>query len=306
MIDKRLYQETFSHLRASDQAKQEVFQKMQEMKHRKRMPRVLRGAAIASAMVMALAVTAGAVNVATDGEFFRQFTIVWTSGNQYLAQDNQGNEVYVTVAAGEPVTKENGRLILHAQSEEIDITEAMETAGAYHYAYDMDVVHEDGSRETRTVTIDVTGDLDRWTVSQDNGDGTSYETVSGDNGLTEFSGTMTGQAADHFTVSAFLAETQQVVRTDPVVFAQRDQMMDRKLVGPALIAGVHRLGCSEHLSDLGLGLVSIFPQVPQNAYIIHSAVHVAPPYPLWSFLVLTMYHKICESYGAQYKILLQL
>lgn len=26
----------------------------------------------------------------------------------------------------------------------------METAGAYHYAYDMDVVHEDGSRETRT------------------------------------------------------------------------------------------------------------------------------------------------------------
>ena len=63
MIDKRLYQETFSHLRASDQAKQEVFQKMQEMKHRKRMPRVLRGAAIAAAMVMALAVTAGAVNV---------------------------------------------------------------------------------------------------------------------------------------------------------------------------------------------------------------------------------------------------
>ena len=91
MIDKRLYQETFSHLRASDQAKQEVFQKMQEMKHRKRMPRVLRGAAIAAAMVMALAVTAGAVNVATDGEFFRQFTIVWTSGNQYLAQDNQGS-----------------------------------------------------------------------------------------------------------------------------------------------------------------------------------------------------------------------
>ena len=177
MIDKRLYQETFSHLRASDQAKQEVFQKMQEMKHRKRMPRVLRGAAIAAAMVMALAVTAGAVNVATDGEFFRQFTIVWTSGNQYLAQDNQGNEVYVTVAAGEPVTKENGRLILHAQGEEIDVT----------------------------------GDLDRWTVSQDNGDGTSYETVSGDNGLTEFSGTMTGQAADHFTADLPDADESSVV-----------------------------------------------------------------------------------------------
>ena len=29
------------------------------------------------------------------------------------------------------------------RDREIDITEAMETAGAYHYAYDMDVVHED-------------------------------------------------------------------------------------------------------------------------------------------------------------------
>ena len=166
MIDKRLYQETFSHLRASDQAKQEVFQKMQEMKHRKRMPRVLRGAAIAAAMVMALAVTAGAVNVATDGEFFRQFTIVWTSGNQYLAQDNQGNEVYVT--------------------------------------------------------IDVTGDLDRWTVSQDNGDGTSYETVSGDNGLTEFSGTMTGQAADHFTADLPDADESSVVEAKAQEIAPAD------------------------------------------------------------------------------------
>ena len=199
MIDKRLYQETFSPSPCLRPSQTGGFSENAGDEAQKADAPGPAGAAIAAAMVMALAVTAGAVNVATDGEFFRQFTIVWTSGNQYLAQDNQGNEVYVTVAAGEPVTKENGRLILHAQGEEIDITEAMETAGAYHYAYDMDVVHEDGSRETRTVTIDVTGDLDRWTVSQDNGDGTSYETVSGDNGLTEFSGTMTGQAADHFT-----------------------------------------------------------------------------------------------------------
>lgn len=59
--------------------------------------------------------------------------------------------------------------------------------------------------------LDVTGDLDRWTVSQDNGDGTSYETVSGDNGLTEFSGTMTGQAADHFTADLPDADESSVV-----------------------------------------------------------------------------------------------
>ncbi|MFR3921622.1 MAG: hypothetical protein ACLTYN_06205 [Dysosmobacter welbionis] len=221
MIDKRLYQETFSHLRASDQAKQEVFQKMQEMKHRKRMP-----GSCGRGHCRCHGDGAGRHRRGSERghgrEFFRQFTIVWTSGNQYLAQDNQGNEVYVTVAAGEPVTKENGRLILHAQGEEIDITEAMETAGAYHYAYDMDVVHEDGSRETRTVTIDVTGDLDRWTVSQDNGDGTSYETVSGDNGLTEFSGTMTGQAADHFTADLPDADESSVVEAKAQEIAPAD------------------------------------------------------------------------------------
>ena len=129
MIDKRMYRETFSQLRASDQAKQEVLQKMQEMKQRKRMPRVLRGAALAAAMVMALAVTAGAVNVATDGALFRQFTIVWTSGDQYLARDDQGNAVSITLVDGDVVTEEDGRLILHVDGEDIDITEELETEG---------------------------------------------------------------------------------------------------------------------------------------------------------------------------------
>lgn len=195
MIDKRLYQETFSHLRASDQAKQEVFQKMQEMKHRKRMPRVLRGAAIAAAMVMALAVTAGAVNVATDGEFFRQFTIVWTSGNQYLAEDGQGNAVSITLVDGDVVTEEDGRLILHVDGEDIDITEELETEGVYDYAYDMEVVHEDGSRETRTVSIQVTGSPEQWTATQDNGDGVVYET-SGGSGAAGNSVTVTEPAED--------------------------------------------------------------------------------------------------------------
>ena len=179
MIDKRMYRETFSQLRASDQAKQEVLQKMQEMKQRKRMPRVLRGAALAAAMVMALAITAGAVNVATDGALFRQFTIVWTSGDQYLARDDQGNAVSITLVDGDVVTEEDGRLILHVDGEDIDITEELETEGVYDYAYDMEVVREDGSRETRTVTIEVTGTPENWTVTQDNGDGVVYETSGG-------------------------------------------------------------------------------------------------------------------------------
>ena len=119
-----MYRETFSQLRASDQAKQEVLQKMQEMKQRKRMPKVLRGAALAAAMMMALAVTAGAVNVATDGALFRQFTIVWTSGDQYLARMTRGTRCpsrWWTVTRSE----EDGRLIHHVDGEDVDITERL-------------------------------------------------------------------------------------------------------------------------------------------------------------------------------------
>ena len=190
MIDKRMYRETFSQLRASDQAKQEVLQKMQEMKQRKRMPRVLRGAALAAAMMMALAVTAGAVNVAMDGALFRQFTIVWTSGDQYLARDDQGNAVSITLVDGDVVTEEDGRLILHVDGEDIDITAELETEGVYDYAYDREGDREDGGRETRTGTIAATGSAENWTVTQDNGDGVVYETAGG-----------SGAAGDSVTVT---------------------------------------------------------------------------------------------------------
>lgn len=144
-----------------------------------RIPKLLRGAAIAAAMTMALAVTAGAVNIATDGEFFRQFTIVWTGEDSMRAVDAEGNEVYITTASEDgTVTREDGRLILHANGEKIDITDAMAAEGSYHHEYDMTVVHEDGSKELRTVSIDVAGDLDRWTVTQDQGDGTTITTHS--------------------------------------------------------------------------------------------------------------------------------
>ena len=177
MIDKKLYCETFSRLRASEEAKKEVLQ-MKEKK-RMRMPKILRGAAIAAAMTMALAVTAGAVNLATDGELFRQFTIIWSEDNHYVAQDDQGNQVDITLMDGDLVTEEDGRLILHMNGENIYITEELEAEGVYACAYDMEVVHEDGSRETRTVSIQVTGSPENWTVTQDNGDGIAYETTGG-------------------------------------------------------------------------------------------------------------------------------
>lgn len=181
MIDKKLYCETFSHLRASEEAKKEVFH-MSEKTNR-RIPKVLRAAAIAAAMTCALAVTAGAVNMATDGELFRQFTIIWTGEDSLRAVDAEGNEVQITtVPADDIVTKVDGRLILRANGEEIDITDAMTAEGRYHHEYGMTVVHEDGSEEERTITIDVTGDLNEWTVTEDHGDGVAGTTVVRDDG----------------------------------------------------------------------------------------------------------------------------
>lgn len=176
MIDKRIYCETFSRLHASPEAKREVFQ-MRGAK-RGRMPGLLRTAVIAAAMTAALAVTAGAVNLVTDGDLFRRFTIIWAGDDLLLARDQEGNQVRVTVAPDEgTVTWEDGRLLLHANGLDLDITEAMEKTGAFHYEYDLTVAHEDGSQEIRTVAIDVSGDLKQGTVTQDNGDGTSSTAV---------------------------------------------------------------------------------------------------------------------------------
>ena len=78
MIDKRLYCETFSRLCASEEAKKEVFQMMNEKKQTRRLPRVLRAGTIAAAMTLVLAVTAGAADLASGGALFRS-CLLYTS-----------------------------------------------------------------------------------------------------------------------------------------------------------------------------------------------------------------------------------
>ena len=178
MIDQKLYRETFSQLHASQESKEEVIH--MRKKTSAKLPKLLRGAAMAAAMCMALAVTAGAVNIATDGELFRQFTVIWSGENSLVAVSDQGEKVEITMVPEGQVTVENGRMILHARGGEIDITDEIETMGSYHCAYDMTVVHDDGREEVRTITLEVRGTLENWTLTQDNGDGTSYTTSSED------------------------------------------------------------------------------------------------------------------------------
>ena len=47
-------------------------------------------------------------------------------------------------------------------------------------------------------------------------------------------------------------------------------MVYRQFVGPALIAGVHRLGCAQHVGHLLLGQVGIFPQITHDFAVVHA------------------------------------
>lgn len=170
MIDKRLYCETFSRLCASEEAKKEVFQMMNEKKNTRRFPRVLRAGAIAAVMTLALAVTAGAADLATGGAFFQSLRQVWTDGyeTRYEAVDREGNEILLSVSAGARIEKRDGgrTVVLCAAGEEVDITEKLAEDGRYHF---------EKETESRSVEVDVTGGAEAWELT---------ETVTDEDGMT--------------------------------------------------------------------------------------------------------------------------
>ena len=161
MIDKRLYCETFSRLCASEEAKKEVFQMMNEKKNARRLPKLLRGAAIAAVMAMALAVTAGAADLATGGTLFDSLRQVWSDGyeTRYEAVDQDGNQIILSVSEGAYIEKrDDGKvMVLCAAGEEIDITERLTEDGAYHF---------EKSLENHSVEVDVTGGLEAWEMTE--------------------------------------------------------------------------------------------------------------------------------------------
>ena len=171
MIDKRLYCETISRLCASEEAKKEVFQMIKEKKRIKRLPKALRAGAIAAAMTMALAVTAGAADMATGGALLRSIREVWSDGyeTRYEAVDQDGNQLMFSVSEGARIEKrDDGKvMVLCAAGEEVDITGAMAKDGAYHF---------EKSMENRSVEVDVTGSADAWELTETitDSDGTAY------------------------------------------------------------------------------------------------------------------------------------
>ncbi len=176
MMDKHLFQETFSQLQASEEAKQEVLTMVQEnRKQKRRLTGAARAASIAAAVMLALGVTAGAANAATDGALFTILSTVWSDEVKTVYEDADGN-TYTAYALHGQVEERDGRLFLVVGEEEIDITDALETEGSYRY---------EAERDGISVVIEVSGSPEEWTcVNICVADGMTYSsTVSSDDEL---------------------------------------------------------------------------------------------------------------------------
>lgn len=155
MIDEELYRETFSKLRASDEAKKEALMNIQEKKTRRRLPKVLRSAAIAAVLVVALAVTASAAETDLLDFISIQLTTIFDDGFHSVAVDESGKEwnSYNMTADTE---LRDGRLILKAMNQEFDITDDLQDDGeAVHTFY----------KDDFDMTVTVTGTLEEHTIS---------------------------------------------------------------------------------------------------------------------------------------------
>ena len=152
MMDERLYRETFSRLRASDEAKKEVLVNMNEMKKTRRPLKALRVLAMAAMLTLALAVTA---NAASNGMLFENLRVVWQNGSQIMLEDDQGNQVLVTGVSADAELRD-GKLMLTVDDEEFDITADMKENGVFSATVE--------NAEGRAVDVSVTGSLEDWEI----------------------------------------------------------------------------------------------------------------------------------------------
>lgn len=129
MMDERLYRETFSRLRASDEAKKEVLVNMSEMnKTAVRRPlKALRAVALAAMLTLALAVTA---NAASNGAMFENLRIIFQDDSRIVLENDAGERVEVTGVFADAELRD-GKLILTVDNAEFDITADIAENGVY-------------------------------------------------------------------------------------------------------------------------------------------------------------------------------
>lgn len=166
---KKLYHDTFSALRASEQRIEEVISMTEQKKVHKRS----RAALIALAACAALCVSASAANLATDGQFFEALTnLVRVNAfkQEGVLEDGSRATIYL---ANADLENRDGRAILVVAGEETDITDELNQNGVYHY------LKNDGGTICQ---VDVTGTAEKWSM-----DISTYE--EGDENVMKFTKT---------------------------------------------------------------------------------------------------------------------
>lgn len=163
MIDEKLYCETFSRLRASDEAKKEVLLKMNETKKTRRPLKALRVLALAAMLTLALAVTA---NAASNGALFENMRIIFQDDSLIVLENDAGERVEVTGTFAKAELRD-GNLILTVDNAEFDITDEIVENGVY-----TGTVKTAGGED---VGVTVTGTLEDCEVQvSSSGGGTNY------------------------------------------------------------------------------------------------------------------------------------
>lgn len=137
MIERKLFQDTFSALHASEKSIQEVLAMSEEKTTATRFRRPRRALLATAAAMVSLCVCAGAANAATDGALAQAIKLHIAQAfqiNDYkdVMETEEGTTI-VTYGADVRLTQENGRVFLHIDQEALDITDTLERDGAYTY-----------------------------------------------------------------------------------------------------------------------------------------------------------------------------
>lgn len=160
MTQQELYRETFSALRPSEARVQEVMDMTNSKTRRRRLGRRTLGALAACAALCLMVVGA---NAATGGAVMEWVLSVVEMEDPFRAgatlEDGSGVDIILQRAW---VEDRDGRAILVMPGEEVDITQALETDGVYHYQ---------GTAEGWTLRAQVTGTAEDWTITLEAEDG---------------------------------------------------------------------------------------------------------------------------------------
>lgn len=145
-MNDKLFTETFSKLKASDQAKEELMDMMEETKTKgkRRAYKVARIIAVAAAVICLLTATAFAANAVTDGALFESAKTIWVNRDRFvLGIQNPDGIVDASVRnGGARLVHEDGRYILKVLcgpiDVAIDITDELAENGTYDFDAEQD------------------------------------------------------------------------------------------------------------------------------------------------------------------------